>query len=90
MPPSGDCVRAVADSGTVGMVGFEDARFGVRGPSANFRSGGTTSLGVPLFSAATGIALEPCERDADWDLACDCGLVFGELLRTAGNAFEGV
>jgi hypothetical protein len=48
-------LRAVADSGTDGMVGSA-ARFGARGPSASLRSGGTTSFGVARFSAATGIA----------------------------------
>ncbi len=90
IPPKGDCSRDVAESGTDGMVGLEDARFGARGPSANFKSGGTTSLGVPLFSAATGNALAPCDHDGGLDLACDFGLIFGGLLRAAGNDFEGV
>ena len=54
-PFSGALLRAVADSGTDGIVGSA-AKFGARGPSASFRSGGTTSFGVPRFSAATGMA----------------------------------
>jgi len=54
-PFNGALLRAVAESGTDGMVGSA-ARFGARGPSANFRSGGTTNFGVPRFSAATGMA----------------------------------
>ncbi|PYX38818.1 MAG: hypothetical protein DMG81_10750 [Acidobacteria bacterium] len=87
--PRGDCERDVAESGTEGMVGFEDARLGARGPSASFKSGGTTSLGVPRLSAATGMAPEPCARDAVCDFVWDCGLAFGGLLRAEGNIFEG-
>jgi hypothetical protein len=87
MAPSGDWARAVADSGTDGMAGFEDARFGARGPSANFKSGGTTSFGAPRCSAATGIASCPCARDSPRALACALG--FGALLRAVGKAFEG-
>ena len=75
------CARAVADIGTEGSAGFDDPKFGVRGPSASFKSGGVTSFGVPCCSAATGMALEPCAREAVCDLACDC-LVFGALLRS--------
>lgn len=80
-PFSPACARAVADNGTEGSAGFEDPKFGVRGPSASFKSGGVTSFGVPC-SAATGMALEPCAREAVCDLVCDCALVFGALLRS--------
>jgi len=89
IPANTDCVRDVADKGTEGIAGLEEASFGARGPSANFKSGGTTSFGVPRFSAATGIAEEPCDREDGWDLTCVCGLVFGGLLRAEGNTFEG-
>ena len=56
-------MRAVAESGTGGIAGWA-ARSGARGPTANFRSGGTTSFGVPRFSAATGIAFVVCDEDA--------------------------
>jgi hypothetical protein len=80
-PFSPACARAVADIGTDGSAGF-DPKFGARGPAASFKSGGVTSFGVPCCSAATGMALEPRAREAVCELACDCGLVFGALLRS--------
>jgi hypothetical protein len=50
--------------GTEGIAEFDDPRFGARGPSASFKSGGTTSFGVPRFSAATDMAPDPCAREA--------------------------
>ena len=81
-PFSPACARAVANNGTEGSAGFEDPKFGVRGPSASFKSGGVTSFGVPCRSGATGMAFAPCAREAVCDLGCDCGLVFGTLLRS--------
>ena len=79
-PFSPACARAVADSGTDGIAGFDGPRFGVRGPSASFKSGGVTNFGAPCCSAATGIALDPCARAAVCGLPWDWGLVFGTAL----------
>ena len=79
-PFSPACARAVADSGTDGIAGFDGPRLGVRGPSASFKSGGVTNFGAPCCSAATGIALDPCARAAVCGLPWDWGLVFGTAL----------
>lgn len=51
----GAFVRSVADSGTDGRLELT-VKSGARGPSASFRSGGTTNFGIPRLSGATGMA----------------------------------